>query len=113
MLPYFRIFFEIDMKTTYKEILVSDLFQVDGLNYCTDDHIGRCIPGSEDEIKCDNIWKQNGKGGHCKVIDKTPSYHFCPCLSKSLHTYSIYVVALQKRYCYVSVRTYQKIYDKI
>uniref|UniRef100_A0A3Q7H914 Knottin scorpion toxin-like domain-containing protein n=1 Tax=Solanum lycopersicum TaxID=4081 RepID=A0A3Q7H914_SOLLC len=61
-------------------IASTGLFQVDGLNCCADSHIGRCIPGSEDDTKCDNICKQNCKGGHCKIIGKTPPNHFCHCL---------------------------------
>lgn len=79
MLPYFRRFLNRYVDT-YNEIRISGLFQVDGLNCCADSHIGRCIPGSEDDTKCDNICKQNCKGGHCKIIGKTPPNHFCHCL---------------------------------
>ncbi|RDX97528.1 hypothetical protein CR513_19694, partial [Mucuna pruriens] len=49
---------------------------------CNDNHIGSCVPGSEDDSHCDSVCRDHScnKGGHCKIIGKETPNHFCHCL---------------------------------
>lgn len=47
---------------------------------CKSNHIGRCLPGSEDDAKCDKLCHGSCyKGGQCKVEGSKPPNHFCHC----------------------------------
>jgi len=62
---------------------------IDHLFCCYDNHIGRCIPGTKDDMKCDFISKKKpcSKGGHRKIIGKKSPNHFCHCLL-NLHVFT-------------------------
>ncbi|KAJ1388633.1 Defensin-like protein [Sesbania bispinosa] len=47
---------------------------------CGEIHIGRCIPNSKDDIRCDKIClKSCEKGGECKIRGRRPPNHLCHC----------------------------------
>ncbi|XP_058745424.1 uncharacterized protein LOC131618180 [Vicia villosa] len=53
------------------------------LKPCTDNFIGACVPGTDDDASCFSRCKQSGdvKGGFCKTLSyKEPAPHnFCHC----------------------------------
>ncbi|KAL7120234.1 hypothetical protein ACP275_02G110300 [Erythranthe tilingii] len=67
-------------------MISSDINGVSGqLNCGRDNHIGRCLPGKDDE-KCNTMCASNGcpNGGYCVVRAFAPPNHFCHCRDSSL-----------------------------
>jgi len=56
--------------------------ELDGLNCCKDNHIGRCfVSNKNDNTNCDQNCRDShcGRGGHCKIIGKKVPKHVCHC----------------------------------
>ncbi|KAK7363182.1 hypothetical protein VNO77_05313 [Canavalia gladiata] len=62
--------------------LIGERNEVGRMYCCHDYHIGKCVPGTWDDLNCHQLClrSQCQKGGFCKIlIDRKPPNHFCHC----------------------------------